>query len=90
MAVTLSNDSKVTLGVAGSLGLLAVSATWWVALQLSDIDMRLDAMERNVGERFTLAAASEAALREAIENPGHRVPDPRDPNNIIEVKPTTR
>ena len=90
MAVTLSQDSKITMGVAGTLGLLAVSATWWVGAQLSDMNQRLDALEKNVGERFTLAAASEQALREAIENPGHRVPDPRDPSQIIEVRPSNR
>lgn len=89
MGVTFSQDSKITMGVAGTLGLLAVSATAWVGTQLSSINQRLDAMEKNVGERFTLTAASEQALREAIENPGHRVPDPRDPNTIIEVKGNT-
>lgn len=90
MAVTLSQDSKITMGVAGTLGLLAIGATWHVGVQLSAINQRLDQLEKNVGERFTLTAASEQALREAIENPGHRVPDPRDPSQIIEVRPATR
>lgn len=35
---------------------------------------------------YTLSRASEVALRQAIENPGSRVVDPRDPNRIITVR----
>lgn len=45
-------------------------------------DIRVEALE----DRYTLTAASERALRTAIENPGMRVPDPRDPNTIIVVR----
>jgi Tfp pilus assembly protein PilN len=36
-------------------------------------------------EQYTTAMAAEQALRMALENPGMRVPDPRDPNKIIVV-----
>lgn len=37
-------------------------------------------------ESYSLAAASEVALRTAIENPGVRVPDPRNPDRLIVVR----
>jgi len=51
------------------------------AIEKSVSDIRVDALE----DRYTLTAASEKALRTAIENPGMRVPDPRDPSEIITV-----
>lgn len=36
-------------------------------------------------EKYSLTAASEQACRMAIENPGMRVPDPRDPSRVIVV-----
>lgn len=39
---------------------------------------------------YSLAGASETALRTAIENPGFRVPDPRDPAKVIVVSASAR
>jgi len=36
-------------------------------------------------DRYNLPMAAEDALREAIANPGHRVPDPRSPGEYIVV-----
>lgn len=50
--------------------------------QLQNLTTTLDEVKSN---SYTLSKASEQALRTAIENPGFRVPDPRDPNKIIVV-----
>ncbi len=42
-------------------------------------------LERLRSTTLTLPMAAEAALRQAIENPGLRVPDPRNPQDIIVV-----
>lgn len=87
------NSTWVTLGAAGSAIGFAVICTWIVSNQLSDINRqfsamqaRMDSLEDSIGDRFTVAKASEVALRTAIENPGMRVPDPRNPSEIIEVR----
>jgi len=39
-------------------------------------------------DRYSLSHASEDAFREAIGNPGHKVPDPRNPGQYIIVEGT--
>jgi hypothetical protein len=78
------------MSVAAGLIIFAIGATWWVAKTLSNITTQIKTMLTRLDNAFTIEKASEQALRMAIENPGMRVPDPRDPAKIIEVKPTTR
>lgn len=47
---------------------------------MEHIDHRVLDLEHN---RYKISDAAEAALRTAIENPGFRVIDPRDPTRII-------
>ena len=63
----------------------ALSATWFLSAKLSHYETRLKVAE---SDRYTLTMASEKALRTAIENPGMRVPDPRDPSRVIVVEPS--
>lgn len=93
----LSNDTKVTLGTAAVLVSISISATWWFSAQLADFKRELSVLtgrivqnESELPKLFSLAAASEQALRMAIENPGLRIPDPRDPNRIIQARPLAR
>jgi len=73
-----------------SLGGVIWGGAWFLAGKANE----MDAMQKSINQiesdalkdRYTLTAASEKALRTAIENPGHRVVDPRDPNKIIVVK----
>ena len=50
--------------------------------QLQNHQSLIDGLIR---DRFSMTAAAEAALRQAIENPGMRVVDPRDPTKVIVV-----
>jgi len=84
-ASTLDKNTKITIAVAATAIGLAISATWWVGHQLNTIQAQLGELKAASAGAMTISAASEQALREAIENPGHRVPDPRDPNKIIVV-----
>jgi nitrogen fixation protein FixH len=97
---TLSKDTKITLGAAVVVVKIAVAATWWAGVQFNNLkaDSReqfnaLNAQIATLTERaagsYTLAAASEQALRMAIENPGLRVPDPRDPSKVITASTST-
>lgn len=91
-----SERTRIALPVALQLTLLTsvigcTATVVWAAQSLkSKIEVRLD--ENSAGlallksEMYPLAVASEQALRTAIENPGMRVPDPRDPNRIIVVE----
>lgn len=78
---------KITTGLLVSLCCAAVVFGWRGSELLSRIDTRISKVEQ---DRYSLTAASEQALRMAIENPGLGVPDPRDPNRIIVVKPQDR
>lgn len=51
---------------------------------IREIASDIQAMRRDT---YTLSNASEAAARMALYNPGMRVPDPRDPSKVIEVRP---
>ncbi len=84
----ISNESTLTITLAAASGLLifAIGATWWVAKTLSNITTQIRTMLTRLDNAFTIEKASEQALRMAIENPGMRVPDPRDPTKIIEVR----
>lgn len=58
-------------------------AVWYLSRRLSAFEARLTDVEK---DRYTVSAACEHALRLAIENPGLRVPDPRKPGEVIQVK----
>jgi len=60
----------------------AVTTTWWLATELSQIRVELSSYEN---DRYTLTMASENALREAMANPGLSVPDPRHPGEYFQV-----
>lgn len=74
---------KITMGLLGTLCLASIALGWRGATLLGRIEGRLATVEQ---DRYSLTAASEQALRMALENPGLAVPDPRDPKNIIVVR----
>ena len=77
---SLSAGTRLTveIGVGVSIIVLIVTGTWFVAAAYT----RLNVLER---DHFGIAAAAEVALRQAIANPGMKVPDPRDPSRVIVV-----
>lgn len=77
------NSWRPLLVFAVSIIGTATSATWYLSAKINTFEHRMLVVET---DRYTLTMASERALREAIENPGLRVPDPRDPNKIIVVE----
>lgn len=83
----LTQDTKVTIGVVFIALSGAVTGTWWLGAQIAQLNNRLDRLDSLIGDRFSMTQASETALRLAMENPGMRVPDPRDPSQVIEVRP---
>lgn len=89
----LSESSTITLSAAGGIVVAIFGAAAWlhnlvtkVEASLEAIAVRLKALEDSKPGNYTLAGAAEHALRMAIENPGMRVPDPRDPSKIIVVQ----
>lgn len=76
----LSEKTRIAVGVGAGFGIVfaLVTGTW----TLAGIYNRFRLLE---DDAYGLSRACEVALREAIENPGHRVPDPRDPKQIIVV-----
>lgn len=89
-AETISNETGIAVGLAVVVIGSAISTAVWLTQVIgglrSKIDEslgRLDALER---EQMTVDRAAELALRQAIENPGHRVPDPRNPGKVVVVR----
>jgi len=64
-----------------------MGATWFLSQRFERMQHQIDTL---LSDRYSLTQASERALRTAIENPGMRVPDPRDPNKIILVRYTEK
>lgn len=83
MIVTPETKLKISVSMAAAIIGTLVRCTWKLA-------GRISALEGSIAGAYTLNAASEAALRTAIENPGFRVPDPREPVRIIEVRSVVR
>lgn len=58
--------------------------------QVEKLNQKLDAVladiEAGKDERYRMTNASENALRMALENPGLRVPDPRNPGAVIVMR----
>lgn len=77
------NNWRPLLVFAISIIGTATSATWYLSAKITNFESRMENVEN---DRYSLTMASERALREAIENPGLRVPDPRDPTKIIVVE----
>ena len=77
------NSWRPVLVFAISIIGTAMSATWYLSAKINSFEYRMETIE---SDRYSLTMASERALREAIENPGLRVPDPRDPTRIIVVE----
>lgn len=98
--LTLFNRWKpvvlLILGFQISLGGAIWTGAWYISTTLNTVANTQANLERDMREleesatkdRYTLTAASEKALRTALENPGMRVPDPRDPSKIIVVNTT--
>jgi len=61
--------------------------------EAAEVRMLIDDLQEAVSDlhnelkddRYTLTYASEIALREAIENPGHKTIDPRNPTQVFQV-----
>lgn len=89
-------DSKIQFRSVGAIVLALVAlmgtiigGTWKIAAVMNNMSTELKSLSSSLDEvksaSYTLARASEQALRTAIENPSLRVPDPRDPNKLIIV-----
>lgn len=86
----LTRDTKITIGTAVAVVGLAIGSTWWVAERLNDttaqlinIRSEIEGVTAKMTDLYKKSEASEQALRMALENPGLRVPDPRDPSKVF-------
>jgi len=90
MVFTDQTRFTTTIGSMAAVIVTFVTGTAIVVAKLSQLETTNLAMGDKIAElnksQYTLAAASEQALRFAIENSGLRVPDPRDPSQVIEVR----
>ncbi|MEM9019953.1 MAG: hypothetical protein AAGC44_05260 [Planctomycetota bacterium] len=77
MTISIDKDSRISLGLMLTLTVPML----WIAVKVHKI-------EAKQAQAYTITQASEDALREAIANPGHKVPDPRDPGQLIVVEQT--
>lgn len=93
----ISKETNIQLGFAVTVltslaGVLVGGAVFvmndreWKLNMLRDIKEIRTTMDNNTADRYTLSMASEDAMRESIMNPGHRVPDPRNPGKVIVVE----
>jgi hypothetical protein len=79
---SVSNTTKIALGIVVTIVTTAVAVTWKISSVANAIRSDIQNLQ---ADHYGLSAASEQALRMAIENPTLRVPDPRDPSRIITV-----
>lgn len=97
--MTLSPDTQMTITIGTALSVLVflLGAVWKFSRVVSHMERRWEIMETKIkdvtdklADSYTLSRASEVALRTAIENPSHRVPDPRNPHRVIAVNHVER
>lgn len=83
-------EMVITLGdliVAGSIGAAAFGVVWRMSKLFERQNNRMVKLEE---DHFGMSRACEVALRIAIHNPGHQVPDPRDPSKMISTPSENR
>ena len=85
----IDHTSKVTirllLGLMGFIAALLIPTIgflWALTQDVRDVSKDLSAMK---ADRYSLPMATADAMREAIANPGHAVPDPSNPGTVIKV-----
>ena len=85
----ISSESTVTIGLVMAVVGSVISMTVWITTKINGLSRKIDSsMERVAAVERTylrIDLAAENALRQAIANPGHRVPDPRNPGELIVV-----
>lgn len=93
----VGRETYITLGSACTIVGAIVGGLVWLDNRLDDrdrvfvekfsvIEQRLADVERLADDRFTKTQASETALRNAINNPGLRFADPRNPGAFFVVE----
>jgi hypothetical protein len=75
--------STITLAAAGSIVMTVTASTLWVTRNLHLLRIKIAVLEH---DRYTLAMAAEQALRMALNNPGFKVPDPRNLGELLCVR----
>lgn len=75
----ISKKTTITLGAVGGVALVVITFVWQTATLKADIVAQLK-------DNWTLPMQSEFAARQAIANPGQKVPDPRNPGQFFEVE----
>lgn len=78
---TIGRGSRIEIGLI----LVLICGVVYIITAIERLNARMDAIEDKAADRFTLTAVAEQALREAVANPGHRVPDPRNPGQFFVV-----
>ena len=89
---TFTEKTRLSVPVASLAAnvLFLLFAGWRASEFTADIYAQMESLRRDINrvteERFTMAQGAEQALRLAMENPGIRVPDPRNPGQFFEVR----
>jgi len=90
----ITKNTRITLGAVASIVVLGAGVLWQGFRMLTNQEVtnaNVAAELKDIKEKtWTIASASEHALRTAMENPGLRVPDPRDPSKVFEVHAVTK
>jgi ribosome biogenesis SPOUT family RNA methylase Rps3 len=83
--VKLDENMKFTITIG--MAVVMIGGVIRLTLLVSEVNQRINEIAQSNDAKLTIERAAEVALREAIENPGHRVPDPRDPSEVLVVYP---
>lgn len=90
LAINEKTKVSLTIGAIFAVILFVGGGAWKASAFASGIEVELKSLRGDLttlaGDRFTLAMASEQALRTAMANPGLRVPDPRNPGQFFFVE----
>ena len=85
LAQSTLESTPITLGdllLVGSVFTATFIAIWRINTMFAKFNNRLEDLEK---DQFGMSQMSELALRQAIANPTMRVPDPRNPKQLIQV-----
>lgn len=90
MTMPLSKETTVTLSAAVAASMAFLGGAFWIHNSIQTLGGQMERMSEQVvtlrANQYTISQAAENALRMAIANPGMRVPDPRNPGQILVVE----
>ena len=82
----IDKRTGISIGLCLTLAVPLTMGAWKLSSTVAQVSRDVAAINDQLGQAYTITQASEDALREALANPGHKVPDPRHPGQYLVVE----